>query len=240
VAIFGHDITGRKQAEQRAVQTERFAAMGQIAGTLAHKINNPLQAIRSNLEMLVDFDLDADEIKERLGIALEEIQYLGRVTRGVMEFTQPAEETLRRVSAAQLVQRALTLAGEQLEQAQVQAVTAFPDPPVFVFAAPDQIVQALFHLVVNAVESMPVGERLDIAVCANGDMASLSFSCSGYRFTPDQVERLFDPFFADQGGEAGLWMWLSRGVVERHGGTVSVQNLEEQGVVINVALPLLC
>ena len=197
VAIFARDITAHRQAEQRAVQAERLAAMGQIAGALAHEINNPLQAVRSNLEMLVDFDLGSDESKERLGIALEEVQYLGRVTHGVLEFTQPVKESLCRVSAAELLQKALALAGERLKLAQVQVATTLPDQPVFIFAVPDQIVQVLFSLIANAVETMPSGGHLDIAVCANGDVANLSFTSSGTPLVPDQIEHLFDPFFAD-------------------------------------------
>jgi signal transduction histidine kinase len=212
--------------------------MGQIASTLAHEINNPLQAVRSNLEMLVDFDLESDEGRERLGIALEEIQYLGRVTHGVLEFTQPVKENFRRVSAAELLQRALALADNRLKLAQVQVVTTLPDQPVFIFAVSNQIVQVLFSLIANAAEIMPSGAHLDIAIRANGDMASLSLTSSEISLASDQIEHLFDPFFADEAGNGGLGLWISRGIVEQHSGTISVRNLGDQGVVYEITLPL--
>jgi PAS domain S-box-containing protein len=239
VAIFARDVTAYKQAEQRVVQAERLAAMGQIAGALAHEINNPLQAVRSNLEMLVDFDLGMDESKECLGIALEEIQYMARVTYGVLELTKPLKQDLRRVSAAELLQKALVLADERLKLARTQVVTAFPDQPVFILTVPDHIVQALFTLIANASEVMPSGGRLDIAVRANGDRASLSLVSSGVTLAPSQIEHLFDPFFADEVGNAGLGLWISRAIVEQHSGTISVQNLEgDQGLVFEITLPL--
>jgi PAS domain S-box-containing protein len=239
VAIFARDITAHRQAEQRAVQAERSAAMGQIASVLAHEINNPLQAIRSNLEMLVDFDLSSDESKERLGIALEEIQYLARVTRGVLEFTQSAQEDFHQVSAAELMQKALVLTEEQLESARIQVMTAFPDQPVLVFAAPNQIVQALLNLVANTVEAMPAGGRLDVAVCADEEIATLSIYSDESHLEPGQIEHLFDPFFADKVGDAGLGLWISRSIIERHHGTISAQNSEDgRGVVFKVVLPL--
>jgi PAS domain S-box-containing protein len=239
VAVFARDVTARRQAEQQAVQVERLAAMGQIAGALAHEINDPLQAVRSNLEMLVDFELGSDESRERLGIALEEVQYLGRVTHGVLEFTRPVEENFCRVSAAELLQKALALADERLKLARVQVVTTLPDQPVFILAVPHQIVQALFNLIANAVETMPHGGHLDIAVRANGDMATLSLSGCGTSLMQNQIEHLFDPFFADEVGNAGLGLWISRGIVERNRGTISVQTLEgDQGVAFTVALPL--
>jgi PAS domain S-box-containing protein len=238
VAIFARDVTARRRVEQQTVQAERLAAMGQIASTLAHEINNPLQAVRSNLEMLVDFDLESDEGRERLGIALEEIQYLGRVTHGVLEFTQPVKENFRRVSAAELLQRALALADNRLKLAQVQVVTTLPDQPVFIFAVSNQIVQVLFSLIANAAEIMPSGAHLDIAIRANGDMASLSLTSSEISLASDQIEHLFDPFFADEAGNGGLGLWISRGIVEQHSGTISVRNLGDQGVVYEITLPL--
>jgi PAS domain S-box-containing protein len=239
VAIFARDVTVQRQAEQQVIQVQRLAAMGQIAGTLAHEINNPLQAIRSTLEMLVDFDLGSDQSRELLSVAIEEIQYLARVTHGVLKFTQSTQEDFRQVSATELLQKALVLAGERLESARIQVVTSFPSQPVFIFAAPDQIVQAFFSLIANAVETMPRGGRLNVAVSANGDMANLSFSSSGTFLVLDQIEHLFDPFFAQEVGSAGLGLWISRGIVERHRGTISVQNLEGgRGVAFKVALPL--
>jgi PAS domain S-box-containing protein len=238
VAIFARDVTAYKQAEQRAVQAERLAAMGQIAGALAHEINNPLQAVRSNLEMLVDFNLRADESRERLGIALEEIQYMARVTYGVLELTKPLKQDLRRVSAAELLQKALVLADERLKLAQAQVVTTFPDQPVFILTVPDHIVQALFTLIANTSEAMPSGGRLDIAVRANGDRANLSLISNGVTLAPGQIDHLFDPFFADEVGDAGLGLWISRAIVEQHSGTISVQNLGDRGVVFEITLPL--
>jgi PAS domain S-box-containing protein len=238
VAIFARDVTARRQAEQQTIQVERLAAMGQVAGTLAHQINNPLQAIRSTLEMLVDFDLGSEQSREHLSVAIEEIQYLARVTHGVLEFTQSAQEDFRRVSAAELMQKALTLANDQLESLGIQVVPSFPTRPVSILAAPNQMVQVLFSLIAKAVEAMPRGGHLDVAVRTGGGRATLSISGSG-TFVPDQVERLFDPFFAEEMGDDGLGLWISRGIIERHRGTISIQNLEDdRGVMFTVSLPL--
>jgi len=239
VAVFASDITGRRQAEQQAVRAERLAAMGQIATALVHEINNPLQAIRSNLEMLVDFDLGSDESRERLGIAVEEIQHLARITRRVLEFTRPAKETLHRVSVAQLMRKALALADKQLELAHVRVKTSFPEQPVYILAVQNQIVQVLLTLITNAVEAMPDGGDLHIAVRADGDVANLFLTSDGPHFAPGQAERLFDPFYAVEPGEAALGLWVSRGIIERHHGTIVAQDSDdERGVVFTVTLPV--
>ena len=239
VAIFGRDITARRQAEQQVVRAERLAAMGQIATALVHEINNPLQAIRSNLEMLVDYDLGSDESKERLGIAVEEIQHLARITRRVLEFTQSAKESLHRVSATHLMRRALALAGKQLELAHIQVKADFPDRPAYVFVAQNQIVQVLLSLITTVVEAMPSGGLLGIAVSTNGGAASFTLTGSGPDFVPRQHEHLLDPFYTPRSDGSTLGLWVSRGVIERHHGTIAAQDLVgESGVRFTVTLPV--
>ena len=239
LAIFARDVTARRQAEQQAVRTERLAAMGQIATALVHEINNPLQAIRSNLEMLVDFDLESDESKERLGIAVEEIQHLARITRRVLEFTQSAKESLHRVSAAHLMRRALALAGKQLELAHIQVKADFPDRPAYIFVAQNQIVQVLLNLIATVVEVLPGSGLLDITVNTNGSAASFTLTGSGPDFASMQLEHLFDPFYTTQLDGSTLGLWVSRGVIERHHGTIAVQDLEDgSGVRFTVTLPV--
>lgn len=239
LAVFARDVTARRQAEQQVVRTERLAAMGQIATALVHEINNPLQAIRSNLEMLVDFDLGSDESKERLGIAVEEIQHLARITRRVLEFTQSAKESLRRVSAIHLMRRALALAGKQLELAHIQVKADFPDRPVYIFVAQNQIVQVLLNLINTVVEVVPGGGLLDIVVSINGGVAGFTLTGSGSGFVSMQLDHLFDPFYTTQADESTLGLWVSRGVIERHHGTITVQDLEDgSGVRFTVTLPV--
>jgi len=91
--VMALDITARKQAERQASRAERMAAMGRLATALAHEINNPLQAMRTNLELVLDFDLEPDEQVGYLDVARQEIDRLSKITRRVLDFTQPADET---------------------------------------------------------------------------------------------------------------------------------------------------
>jgi PAS domain S-box-containing protein len=239
LAIFARDVTAHRQAEQQVVRAERLAAMGQIATALVHEINNPLQAIRSNLEMLVDFDLGSDESKERLGIAVEEIQHLARITRRVLEFTQSTQEAPSRVSVTQLVRKALALAGEQLELAHIHVKANFPDQSAYICVTQSQITQVLLNLIANVSEIVPDGGLLDIVVSANGDVARISLTGSGPNFVPGETEHLFDTFYATESVNSGLGLWVGRSIVERHGGTITVQSLEdERGLTFTVTLPV--
>ena len=157
LAVFARDITARKQAEAQAAQSNRLAAMGWLAAALAHEINNPLQAIQANLELAMDFDLEPDEHEKCLHIVRQEIERLAEITRRVLDFARPADDTRYPVSIAHLIQKALQLVGKQLELAHIQVTTDLPADLPSVFIAPNQILQVLLNLSGNAIEAMPDG-----------------------------------------------------------------------------------
>jgi signal transduction histidine kinase len=119
--------------------------------------------------------------------------------------------------------------------------TSFPTDTLFVFAAPDQIVQILLNVAANAIEAMPGGGHLDITAYADGDVAVLVFSNDGPHLTSEQMGHIFDPFFTTKPEGTGLGLSISHRLIEQHGGTISVENLEgERGVVYTITLPIPC
>jgi PAS domain S-box-containing protein len=234
----GVDVTARKRAQQQAVRAERLAAMGQMAAALTHEINSPLQAILSNLELLLTFDVEPDERRKRLGIIKRQIERLKGLTRRVLDFSRVADDTRYPTSIARLVQETLELLARQLELAQVQATADFPAdlPPVFV--APGQIIQVLLNLVVNAIQAMPGGGHLHVAGRATGDRITLALTNDGAHLPAEHVERIFDPFFTTKPDGTGLGLSISDGIVRQHGGTIEVENLAgERGVCFTLTLP---
>ncbi len=239
LAIFARDITKRKQAEQQAARAERLAAIGRLAAALAHEINNPLQAIRTNLELVLDFDLEPDEHKEYLHVVSQEIQRLTEVARRVLDFAQPADDTRYPVPIAHLIQETLKLMGKQLQLARIQATTDLPADLPSVFVAPDQILQVLLNLSVNAIEAMPDGGHLHIAARADENIVELALTNDGSPIPAEHIERIFDPFFTTKPDGAGLGLSISHTIVHRHGGTISVKNLKDhRGVTFTITLPI--
>jgi len=233
------EIAERKQAEQQAVRAERLAAMGWLAAALAHEINNPLQAIRSNLELVLDFDLELDEREEYLHVVSQEIQRLTEITRRVLDFARPADDTRYPIPIAHLIQETLKLMGKQLQLAHIQATTDLPADLPSVFVAPDQILQVLFNLSVNAIEAMPDGGHLHIAARADENVVEIALTNDGPPLPAEHIKRIFDPFFTTKPDGAGLGLSISHSIVHRHGGTISVGNLKDhRGVVFTIALPV--
>jgi two-component system sporulation sensor kinase A len=239
VLTLAQDITEQKQMERHLLLTERLAAVGRFAAGLAHEINNPLQAIRSNLELVLDFDLEPDECQARLRVVRQQIGDLVQTTRQVLGVAQPGDDTRYSVNIADVVQRTLALVDRQLQQAHVRVTTDLPADLPRVLVAPKQIGQVLFNLTVNAIEAMPEGGHVHLAARVDGETVALAVSNDGPSIPAEHIDHVFDAFFTTKPEGTGLGLTISYRIVEQHGGTIRVENLgDDRGVVFTVTLPI--
>lgn len=233
------DITEQKQIERHLQLSERLAAVGRFAAGLAHEINSPLQAIRSNLDMVLDFDLHWDERQARLHVVRQQIDDLVQITRKALGIAHPADDTRYPVNIADVVQRALALVDRQLQQAGVRVTTDLPADLPRVLVAPNQIGQVLLNLTANAIEAMPEGGHVHLAACVDGDMVALAVSNDGPSIPAELIDHVFDGFFTTKSEGTGLGLPISYRIVEQHGGTIRVENLgDDRGVVFALTLPV--
>ena len=232
------DATERVELQRQVARAERMAALGRLAAGLAHEINNPLQAIRSHLELVLDFPLEPRERREHLLIIQDEIERLANITQRVLSFARPTDDQREIVSVAELVQRVLTLTSKQLERNRIQVHLDLPAdlPPLRVTSG--QIVQVLLNLFINAIEAMPDGGRLELAARAERDTMTLTLTNDGPPIPDEYIERVFDPFFTTKSGSTGMGLAVSYGIIQRHGGTIRVENVKEGGVRFTITLPV--
>jgi PAS domain S-box-containing protein len=242
VRIYGaaQDITEQRRVEQYVLRTERLAAMGHMAAALAREIESPLQAVRSQVESALKSRRKVAEYQESLRFCFQEIERLAGIIERVLGLARSARDVPRSVSTADLVQQALALLDEPLQRAHLQVTTDFPAdlPPVVV--VPDQIVQVLLNLIINAMEALPEeGGQMHVAANVDGEAAVLTLTNDGPPIPPEHVKHIFDPFFTTKPEGAGLGLYIGQSIVEQHGGRIAVQNLKKgQGVAFTVTLPI--
>ncbi len=234
------DITERKRTEHLILRSERLMAMGHIAASLAHEIKNPLQAIYSNLELVLDFDLDDDERQTYLHLCRQEIEHLSEITKRVLNFTRTDTDTHYAVSVSRLIQRAMALVQSPLQNTQVQITTNIPPdlPPVLV--VPNQVVQVLLNLILNSIEAVHRGGQVHIMAHIDDDnRIVLTLINNGPPIPDEHLEHLFDPFFTTKTKGTGLGLFISESIMKRHGGEINIDNLPDaQGVVCTLTLPV--
>jgi signal transduction histidine kinase/CheY-like chemotaxis protein len=227
-----------EQSQMQLVQTEKLAATGRLAASLAHEINNPLQANHNSLQLMLSFQLEAQERQEYLKIADEEIERLMNLVASILEFARPPQREMRATNLNDVVERVLTLTAKYLQHRRVAIKRILtPDLPSVV-VAPDELEQVFINLVLNAVDAMPEGGTLHVASRqGEGGRLAVAFSDTGHGIAPEDLERVFEPFFSTREDGTGLGLTVSHNVIERHGGEIAVESTPGQGTTFTVWLP---
>jgi two-component system NtrC family sensor kinase len=234
------DLSATREMEQRLIHTEKLAALGRLTASLAHEINNPLQALRSSISLLAK-DIHADEKTMRyVSIADQEVQRLIQLVRRMLDFYGPAGEERHLVHVNDLLDDTLALASKQLEHCGISVVREFAQvvPPVPVQVS--YLRQVFINLVLHQVETMPDGGELTVSTGvdqASGEVVII-FSDTGAGIPSEELPYVFEPFYWSREEAAGLGLAVSYSIVERHGGALEVRSEEGAGTRFCVRLPV--
>ena len=233
------DLTQVRSLEETSRRQDRLAAIGRMAASIAHEIRNPLAAMRGSIQMLrseVDNDSSQAELME---IILRESDRLNQIITDFLSYARPRSLVQARVDVGDLLHQTFSLLRHSPELSANQSVEAtVPDEPIFANADEGQLKQVFWNLARNALQAMPQGGTLRATLDKNSnDRLRIAFSDSGRGMTPDQVERLFEPFSSTTGG-TGLGLSIVYQIIRDHGGTINVRSREGQGTTITVELPM--
>ena len=234
------ELVERKRMEQQIMRTERLAAMGNLAATLAHEIRNPLQAIQSYLELVMDFTLEMGEREEYLKLCSQEVDRLTQITERVLNLARSTENAKPvQADIQDIAERAIRLVKSQMEKACIQVTTSYPANLPQVLAVPDQIIQVLLNIMMNATEALSMGGNFQVIAFSEGSNVGLSLSNDGPIIPHEYLDRLFEPYFTTKPGSTGLGLYVCHQILAQHGGSVSAVNTgAERGVTFTIRLPV--
>ena len=231
----------RKLVEQSRVQLaqgEKLAATGRLAATFAHEVNNPLQAIYNCLQMMRDFELEPEEQRECLQIAIAEVERLTGTVSRVLDLTRRRQQEIKPVQLNQVIDRVLALTGKYLQHRHIalQKDLASELPPALAVA--DELVQVFLNLVLNAADAMPEGGMLRVTSRLGDDgRLAVALSDTGCGIPPEYLGRIFEPFFSTKEGGTGMGLNISSDIIKQHGGEITVKSQVGQGTTFTVHLP---
>ena len=237
----------RRRLEQALFESEKLAATGRLAASIAHEINNPLEAIQNALYLLVKRIPEDDPNAKFLGIAMKETERMSRILRQMLGFYRPAAD-LAPTDINALIEETEALVAKRLRERNVRIEKRLhPDLPK-VRASADQIKQVILNLVLNAAEAMPKGGLVTVATESHRDAASgfirtdavrVQVADTGPGIAEDYLPHIFEPFFSTKGEKGtGLGLWVSLGIAQSHGGRLQVRNQETGGSVFSLTLPI--
>jgi signal transduction histidine kinase len=229
-----------QERERRLIQTERLATIGRMAAQITHEIRNPLASIGLNAELLVDETSPGDLEARRLVAAIaREVDRLSEITDSYLRFVRLPRSKKEPEDLGALVSSMLAFSRAELERAGVTLDLHIEPGLPEVMADEAQIRQSLLNLVRNAREAMPEGGTLTVRVMSRGaHEIEIGIADTGSGIAPEDVARIFDPFFSTKEKGTGLGLALVQQIVVEHGGRIEVRPHEGGGSLFAVVLPV--
>ncbi|HEV2273021.1 MAG TPA: PAS domain-containing protein [Acidobacteriaceae bacterium] len=240
------EITQQKKAEHALIQSEKVAAVGRLASSISHEINNPLESV-INLLYLISCDPNLSlDVKEYVELTQAEINRVSQIVTQTLRFhRQAVRPTL--VTAAELIEPILNLYRGRLVNSEVKVQARFSTSTP-VLCMENEIHQVLSNLIANAIDAMRQGGELLLRAHDTTDHATgkagirITVADTGHGMSRATQARIFEPFFTTKElNGTGLGLWISAGIVERHKGRLSVRSSQEprhSGTVFHLFLPL--
>lgn len=245
-AKIARNITEQKKMEQALRTTEKLAAAGRLAATVAHEINNPLEAV-TNLVYLAKRDLpNVDRVAGHLDLAERELLRVAHIARQTLAFYRENSAPVR-FKVSETIDELLMLYDKRFEARSISIVRQYGDATQ-ITALAGEIRQALSNLISNAIDAMPKGGTLTIRVSdrrfwkrpdVKGVRVLICDTGSGIE--ADHIPKLFQPFFTTKANVGtGLGLWITRNIIEKHRGVIKVKSKmgkQRHGTLFSIFLP---
>jgi PAS domain S-box-containing protein len=241
------DISARKAAERettelmtRLINSERLAAAGRMANTLAHEINNPLEALTNIVYLLQAHDL-SPQARELAAVAARELERVGHITRSTLSFYRKLPG--RTLDLHTMLDEVVQLFSSRATQQHIEIRTRVDDDVRDANFDP-ALRQVFANLVGNAIESMEnKGGRLSVRARVEGANTVILISDTGHGIDRAHMRSVFEPFFTTKGERGtGLGLWVTRGILEEQGGRLQLRSCtsgRHRGTTVRVQLPVL-
>ncbi len=237
------DLQDQKLNEEALRTAEKLSVTGRMAAAIAHEINNPLESL-TNLIFLVKLESAENErAMSYLNMTENELERISSITKQTLQFYRDPSSPVA-VDTRQILEDVLRLFATRMAAKGIQTSLRVPEGLTFQ-AIKGEIRQVLINLISNAIDAVAQRGRIDVegnVVQGSGESwVEILVHDDGSGITDDQVDRLFQPFFSTKGAHGtGLGLWVSKGIVEKHGGTLRLGNDlgETRRTTASVRLPL--
>jgi PAS domain S-box-containing protein len=234
------DLSERRLLEFQLIQSEKMAAIGQLAAGIAHEIRNPLGIIMNALYDLAELLPNPEpEVREDLQIARVEMARVQEIINNLLEFSRDNKTEVQSVDVNGLIARTLKLMNKYLQNNGVRAATDLGDVPPC-DANENGMRQVLLNLITNAVQAMPEGGELRIQTAsAPGDRVRIVVADNGLGIPPERLGKIFDPFFTtkEAGEGTGLGLSVVHSVIKNSRGRIDVASTPGRGTTFVIELP---
>ncbi len=235
--VVAQDVTERVQMEKRLAASERHAVIGKLAARVAHELNNPLDGILRFINLSIALKDDDDPTREYLVESKKGLERMVGIVSSLLEFSRSTYPARAETSINEVIHDAAQTIRHRLDQQGIELIHDLDD------GLPEmqcgELIQVFLNLIKNACDAMKDGGKLTFRSRMQDDTILVTVSDTGCGMPPDVVERAFDPFFTTKntGEGTGLGLAICHDIVEKHGGSISVQTNQGEGTTFTITIP---
>lgn len=230
--------------QEQLIRTEKLTSLGQMAGSFAHEINNPLGGVLVYTQLLAK-RIASDSIRKEEAIAyLSKMEialtHSTRLIKRLLDFARGFPATVSEVNINHIINQAITLASHAAEQQHIQIVKEFAPHLPAIMADLGKLQQVFTSIVMNAIEAMPEGGKLTVTTSDDSGNLKILVKDTGHGISPENMTKIFTPFFTTKKEVKGVGLSLAvaHGIIESHQGRIEVQSKEGEGTTFAIYLPL--
>ena len=238
-----HDVTQARQDTEKTIESQKVQAITMLAAGVAHELGNPLNSLNIHLQLLSrtlrrikDEEL-AGEVRELAEVAAHEVERLDAIVQNFLRAVRPVPPDMRQVTIQKVLTETLAFMRTEIENREIRVDASLPQDLPRVMADRDQLKQAFYNIIKNAVQAMPDGGLLEIVCTVDGDFVSIRFADTGKGISPDDFSRITDPYFTTRPDGTGLGLLIVDRIVRSHGGEMGIET-GEHGAAFTIRLPL--
>lgn len=224
-------------SEQQLTRAAKLAVVGEMAAAMSHEVRTPLGIMRSSADVLLREPQLSDDGREVLGFIISETERLNKLVSTLIDSARPRLPNKISIDLQAHLQHVVSMLQKQAQTKHISLSLHAPEV-VIIQADPDQITQILVNLLMNAIQILPEGGRIDLALDWKTPYAIITVADNGPGVPPSQQQHLFEAFFTQRAGGVGLGLAVVKQIVEAHGGTIYYSTSAWQGAQFNLTLPL--
>ena len=235
------DVTEMRRMDKYLAQTEKLASIGQLASGVAHEINNPLGVIQCYANLIAKSQPSDPQVLSDVGIIRKHTEQCRSVVEALLNFSRSAEPCMNKTDINACIEEVVSVLDLQLQKDNFTIERQFDATLPMITVDGNKIKQVLMNLLINASQAMPDGGRIIVktTLAEKGRQLSITISDTGPGIPDENIPKIFDPFFTTKGPEkgTGLGLSVSYGIVQQHGGSITVESAHGKGTTFTILLP---
>lgn len=237
-AIIEKRALERIRLKEQLSRAEHLSSLGEMVAGISHEIRNPLGIIMSSSELLKKKMADYDPSNPIPNIIIEESSRLNNIITDFLNFAKPRTPHLVPCKLEDVIQKNITFLESQIKEQGYTVEKQYDNNLPEITADSDMLYQAFLNILINAMQAMPNGGKINVKVCSNGNAVEIFFEDQGEGIAEDILEKIWDPFFTTKSKGTGLGLGIVKNIIESHGGTVQITNRSVSGAKVTVRIPV--